>query len=150
MLTDRTFRVRFGDTLFPSFDQVGVVPKGSVLSVLCFTLAVYDIVIALDEVRCSLFVYNFVIYLSSSTLPSAIRRMQLAINRVADWTDFHRFRFSVEKSHVVLSLVFPEPFFTLYGRPLSVVREVRILGMIFDERLTWAPHLGSSYMSKSS
>ena len=62
------------------------------------------------------------------------------INRVADWTDSHGFRFSVEKSHTVLCRrtrrVFPEPFLTLYGRPLSVIHEVRFLGMMFDERLT--------------
>ena len=37
--------------------------------------------------------------------------------------------------------VFPKPSLTLYGLPLSAVREVRFLGMIFDERLTWALHL---------
>ena len=71
--------------------------------------------------------------------------MQLAVNRVADWTDSHGFHFFVEKSHSVLfrrtRRVFPEPPLTLYGRLLSVVHEVRFLGMIFDERLTWVPHL---------
>ena len=66
--------------------------------------------------------------------------MQLAINRVTDWTDFHGFHFSVEKSHAVLfrltQRVFPKPSLTLYGRPLSVAREVSFLGMIIDE-----PHL---------
>ena len=51
------------------------------------------------------------------------------------------------RSHAVLfrrtRLVFPEPSLTLYGRLLSVVREVYFLGMIFDERLTWSPHLRS-------
>ena len=77
--------------------------------------------------------------MSGSTLTSEVRQIQLAINRVADWTDSHGFRFSVEKSHAVLfrrtRRVFPEPSLTLYGRPLSVVREVRFLDMIF-ERLT--------------
>ena len=66
--------------------------------------------------------------------------MQLVINRVADWTDCHGFCYSVEKSHAILfrrtRRVFPESCHTLYGRSLSVVREVRFLGMIFDERLT--------------
>ena len=79
-------------------------------------------------------------------MASAFRRIQLSINRVADWTDSHGFRFFVEKSHGFLfrrtRCVFPEPSLTLYGRPLSVVREVRFLGMI-DERLTWVPHLRS-------
>ena len=61
--------------------------------------------------------------------------MQMAIRKVADWTDFHGFRFSVEKYHAVLfrrtRRVFPEPSLTLNDRNLSVVREVRFLGLIF-------------------
>ena len=52
----------------------------------------------------------------------------------------------MEKSHVVLFChtrrVFPEPSLTLYGRLLSVVREVRFLGMI-DEGLNCVTHLRS-------
>ena len=33
---------------------------------------------------------------------SAIRRIKMAINRVAEWTDSHGFSFSMEKYHVVL------------------------------------------------
>ena len=65
--------------------------------------------------------------------------MQLAINWVTGWTDSHGFCFYVEKPHAVLFLrtrcVFPEPSPTIYGRPLSVVREIRFLGMIFNENL---------------
>ena len=46
--------------------------------------------------------------------------------------------------------VFPEPSLTLYGRPISLVREVRFLGMIFDERLTWVPHLRSLCLARQS
>ena len=77
--------------------------------------------------------------------------MQLAINRVADWADSHGFRFSVENSHAVLFLrirrVFPVPPLNLYGRPLSVVLEVRFLGMIFNGRLTWVLHLKSLHLA---
>ena len=113
------------------------------LSVLCFALAINDIITAVpDGVNCSLYVDDFILYLSilGSTLLSAFRRMQLAINRVADWTESHGFRFSVVKSHAVLfrrtRRVFLEPFLTFYGRFLSVVHEARFLGMIFDKCLT--------------
>ena len=88
LLTYRTFRVGVGDTPSPSFDQIEGVPQGSVLSALCFALVINDIITAVpDGVSCPLYVDDFVLYLSGSTLPSAFRRMQLAINRVADWTD---------------------------------------------------------------
>ena len=132
MLSNRTFRVRVGDTLSPSFDQIKGVPQGSVLSVLCFALAINDIVNAVpDGVSCSFYVDDFALYLSGSSLPSAVRRMQLANNRVDDWTDSHGFRFSVDKSHVLFRCtrrVFPEPSLTLYGRScLGFMRFVSLL-----------------------
>ena len=103
LLINRTFRVRVGDTLSPSFDEVEGVPQGSVLSVLCFAIAINDIVTAVpDGVSCSLYVDDLVLYLSGSILTFAVRRMQLTINRVANWTDSQGSRFSVEKSHSVL------------------------------------------------
>ena len=84
-MTHHTFRVRVEDTLSPSFDQIEGVPQGSVLHVLCFALAINDIVTVVpDGVGCSLYVDDFVLYLSTSTLSSTVRRMQLAINRVDD------------------------------------------------------------------
>ena len=75
--------------------------------VLCFTIPINDIVSAVpDGVSSSLYVGDFVLYSSGSTFLSAVptdrRMMQLAINRVADWTDTHGFRFSMEKSHAVI------------------------------------------------
>ena len=57
LLTIRNFRVRVGDTLSPSFDQIEGIPQGSVLRVLCFALAFNDIVTAVPkEVSCSFYV----------------------------------------------------------------------------------------------
>ena len=49
LLTNRTFRVRVGDTLSPSFDQIEGVSQGGVLSVLCFALAINNIVTAVPD-----------------------------------------------------------------------------------------------------
>ena len=87
LLVNRTYGVRVGDTFSLSFDQVEGVPQGSVLSVLCLALAINDIVTTVaDRVSCTLYVDDFILYLSGSALPSAVRLMQLAINRVTDWT----------------------------------------------------------------
>ena len=132
MLTNRTFRFRVGDTLSPSFDQIESFPQGSVLSVLCFARAINDIVTAVPKgVSCSLYVDNFDLYLSGSTLAFAVHRMQVAINRVAGWTDSHGFRFPVEKSHaVVLDVSFWNNI--IHSTVVLEVREVHFIGMIFD------------------
>ena len=83
-LVNRTFCVRVGCTLSLSFDQVEGVPQHSILSVFYFILAISDVTAVLNGVSCSLYIDNFVLYLRGSTLPFAVRRMQLAINRVSD------------------------------------------------------------------
>ena len=55
-----------------------------------FGLAINDIVTAVpDGISCSLYIEDFVLYLSGSTLPSTFRLMQLAINNVLP-LDLHR------------------------------------------------------------
>ena len=49
LLINRTFCVRVGYILSPSFDQVEGVPQGSVLSALCFPLAINHIVAAVTD-----------------------------------------------------------------------------------------------------
>ena len=79
-MINRIFRVRVGDTLSPSFDQIEGVSQGSVLNVLCLTLAINDSITAIPNgFSCSLYIDDFVSYVSGSTLPSAFRRMQLPL-----------------------------------------------------------------------
>ena len=68
MLTNHAFHVQVGDTLSPSFDHIEGVPQSSVFSVLCFALAINDIVIAVPVgVSCSFYIGDFVLYLSGLT-----------------------------------------------------------------------------------
>ena len=67
------------------FCEIEGVSQCSILSVLSFALAINDIVTAIpDGVSSSLYVDDFVLYLSGSTLHFAARWMQLAINSVAN------------------------------------------------------------------
>ena len=74
-----------------------------VLSVLCIALDIKDIITAVPNgVICSFYVNDFVLHLSGSILPSALPWLQLVINMIADWADFHGLWFSVEKYHAIL------------------------------------------------
>ena len=146
LFSDRSFSVRVGSTLSRTFSQVEGVPQGSVLSVLCFALAFNDVVSALPPgIQCSLYVDDFAIYVSGSYLSSLERRLQLAINAVVDWADLHGFRFSESKSVALLfhrwRSVAPVPSLFLRASRIRVVEEARFLGLLFDKRLTWAPHI---------
>ena len=58
-----------------------------------FAQVINDIVASvLNGVRCSLYVDDFILYLSSSHMPTTLSRMQLAINRVVDVGSIVEFR----------------------------------------------------------
>ena len=75
----------------------------------------------------------------------AERKVQLAINQISSWANKKGFKFSTSKSVVVhfcrIRGVHPDPDLYLYDQRISCVEEARFLGLIFDKRLTWMPHL---------
>lgn len=145
-LRDRTFRVRVGTALSRIFVQEEGVPQGSVLSVTLFGLAINGIAYNLPpDIHCSLYVDDLSISYASPRLDVAERHIQLALNRVTRWADSHGFHFSPAKTLTMhfsrVRGAFREPDLYLYGNRLPVVEQTRFLGVIFDSRLTWVPHL---------
>ena len=35
----------------------------------------------------------------------------------------------------------PDPFFNIYGSPIPVVEEAKFLGLLFDKKLSFIPHI---------
>ncbi|XP_064120742.1 uncharacterized protein LOC135225338 [Macrobrachium nipponense] len=55
--------------------------------------------------------------------------MQLAINRIVEWAEKKGFKFSTSKTVAV------------HDQRISCKEETRFLGLLFDKRMTWVPHL---------
>ena len=75
------------------------------------------------------------------------RKLQLAINKVSRWADERGFRFSASKTVAMhfcrIRGIHPDPDLYLSNRRISCVDSTRYLGLVFDTRLTWVPHLRS-------
>nr|BDT63038.1 MAG: hypothetical protein [Trachysalambria curvirostris nimavirus] len=144
-LTERKFRVRVGDSLSDQYVQQEGVPQGSILSVTLFAIAINDIVKAVPRaVSCSLYVDDFTLYCSGGSLKDVQNHMQTAVNQVSQWATYHGFKFSPNKS---VAMHFRKrrgnfhPSLFLGANPLQFVEEVKFLGLTFDPRLTWVPHI---------
>ena len=145
-LADRTFKVKVGHELSNPVTQHEGVPQGSVLSCTLFALAINGLASCMPtSVETSLYVDDFAIFTSSAHLPSAERRIQLAVNAADDWTKAHGFKFSEAKTvsmHFTrLRGVFPAPSLKLGRTSLRHVTETRFLGMTFDPKLYWTTHI---------
>ena len=93
----------------------------------------------------TLFVDNLSLSFSASTMALAERRIQLGINNVVKWADTNGFKFSYNKTGVIhfckIRKFYLDPDLYLKNHRIPCVEETRFLGLIFDKKLTWVPHL---------
>ena len=101
-LNDRYIKVKIGKYISKSFKQEEGVPQGSVLSVTCFSVAINKIVEKVSSpVKCSLFVDDFLMYVSSYDAIAACNYLQKSITEVTKWADENGFKFSTSKTVAV-------------------------------------------------
>ena len=145
-LKDRKFQVRLNSEYSDLFEQEMGVPQGSILSVTLFALKINSIVKALcPGVECSLYVDDFLICYRSKYIHIIERHLQRCLNKLQTWADTNGFKFSESKTVCVhfcrLHSCVSEPCLNLNGNCIPVVEETKFLGMIFDRKLSFIPHL---------
>ena len=73
------------------------------------------------------------------------RHLQQSINRIEDWTTNNGFKFSKSKTQCVhfckLRRIHNDPVLYLYESPIPVVEDTKFLGVIFDRKLSFIPHI---------
>ena len=145
-LNDRNFRVRIGAILSDEYEQEMGVPQGCILSVTLFCLKINSIVkTLLPDTECSLYVDDFLIFFHSRHMPTIERHLQRVLNKLQVWADENGFKFSTSKTVVMhycrMKKEHSHPELFLNNTALPVVEETKFLGLIFDSKLTFIPHL---------
>ena len=145
-LSDRQFRVRVGSTLSNLHEQEMGVPQGSILSVTLFNVKINSIIKCVsNNMNCSLYVDDFLLCYRSKTMNNAERNLQMSLNKVNNWALENGFRFSKTKTQCVhfcrQRSCYREPDLTIGGVKIPTADEVKFLGIIFDRKLTFIPHI---------
>ena len=117
-----------------------------ILSVTLFGLKINSIVKAISPgVECSLYVDDFLICYRSKHIHIIERHLQQCLNKLANWADTNGFKFSPSKTVCIhfckLRKPHPEPSLLLNGTPVPVVEETKFLGVVFDRKLSFIPHI---------
>ena len=141
-LADRTIQVRVGSFLSDEYDQEQGVPQGGVLSTTLFSIKINDIEKCLGNLTdCSLYVDDFSICNRSKSMGTIERQLQHNLNKTENWAT----SFSKSKTQCVhfyqLRIQHDDPVLHLYGSPIPVVKESKFLGMVFDRKLSFIPHI---------
>ena len=145
-LSNKEFKVHVGSTLSEAHNQEQGVPQGSILSVTLFSLKINNIVKCLNPgVDCSLYVDDFLICYRSKNMNTIERQLQLNLNKIQKWSTENGFKFSKSKTVCMhfchLRKAHNDPILTLDGTPIPVVEENKFLGVIFDRKLSFIPHI---------
>ena len=91
-------------------------------------------------VECSLYVDDFVIMYRSPTIDAIQRKLQRTIHRLEKWTilPFPRIRLAM---HFCPNKKCMDPVLKLGNDPIQFVKEAKFLGLIWDTKLTFEPHI---------
>ena len=93
-----------------------------------------------ENVNNSLYADDGALWTTSASLPEAVSRLQIALDRIAEWSHTWGLSVSPTKINAIIFTLCrppsPPPLF-LSNSTLSYVSHVRFLGLIFDRHLTW-------------
>ena len=121
------------------------VPQGSILSPTLFNIKINNIVKCVNDTDSSLYVDDFGIFYKSKNMENIEFRLQRCLNKVETWATENGFKFSKTKTQCVhfcqLRGLHPDPVLNIYGSPIPVVEEAKFLGLLFDKKLSFIPHI---------
>ena len=140
---DRSFRTLIDTDLKPQ--EVGV-PQGSILSVSLFIIKINSVTSCLPpEIKGSLYVDNFLICFNSKNMTTIERKIQQCINKIQKWTTENGFTISNSKTKCVhfcqIHKMHNHPKLTLNNTEIPITDEHKFLGIIFDSKLSFFPHI---------
>ncbi|GFX07127.1 putative RNA-directed DNA polymerase from transposon X-element [Trichonephila clavipes] len=145
-LAVRYFNVRIGHSSSHKFIQDQGVPQGSVLSVTLFNIHMSNILHQLPpSVRGMLYVDDLQVSCQGSDMRLIERQLQTTVNRLVQWCDQNGHTISPSKSSCVHFCrkrnLHPDPSIHIGYIQIPVVSAVHFLGVIFDCKLTFLPHV---------
>ena len=147
-LEDRQFQVRIGSVLSNLFENEEGVPQGGVLSVTLFGIKINGIAEQIDDrLLKALFVDDLSTCFRGRSMDLIERQLQNTINKLQVWALENGFKFSTAKCKI-LHFVPPyerrkirDPELVIDGQPIEVAEEVKFLGLLWDSKMTFAPHI---------
>lgn len=145
-LTPRFFRVKIGSNTSQQCTQENGVPQGSPLSVTLFAIAINKLASSIPPpIRYCLYVDDLTIFYSCQSIEALHVSLQETVVTLTRAAENLGFRFSPSKTQAIhfcrLRKPHDLPPLLIHGNQIEFKSQVKLLGITFDEKLRWHPHI---------
>ena len=143
-LTERKQRTRFNDFVSGSMDNGLGVPQGSVLGPVLFILYINDMKRVLRFCDINLFADDTVLFITARNLEEAVLHLNEDLLSLARWLKFKKLKLNISKTkYMIISSANAraDVNISIDGETLERVREIKYLGVIIDDKLTFKSHI---------
>lgn len=148
-LSSRSLVVKVGNAVSDLVFLLAGTPQGSVLSPILFNAYMDDLwPLIPNGVELLQYADDVCIYVSGSDPEACSRKIQEALDVIERWAGVWRIAMAPEKSNWLLFSRCPRHKqatikLQMYGKEIPKCKQIKFLGVLFDERLTWKAYLDS-------
>ena len=139
-LSNRMQCVRMGNCQSKCLNMICGLPQGSVLSPKLFSIYINDICKTSQLLRFILFADDTNIFASGANLQQLLQTVTLEFSKVNQWLKQNKLALNLNKSKfIIFSNCNPnsQARIQLEGIDIERVHEIKFLGVIIDEKITW-------------
>ena len=127
-----------------SFRVSGVVPQGSIIGPVLYSLFINDLPISLpSSVSCSLYADDLAIWSSSPSVPTAVEATQGALIILKRWSEYWCLPINPSKCEASFLVDPHQANFLLFNSRLHFNHAPTFLGVTFDRTLSFSKHVSS-------
>ena len=139
-LTDRQQRVKIGNVFSSTLPVTSGAPQGSLLGPFLFVLYCHDVKPANDCT--SLFMYADdiceVCPIFKDDYALSVQNVSVEFENIHSWSVSNSLRLNSDKTRALC--IRKKNFDVIFPFPFSIVESCKLLGVIWNERLTWTSH----------
>ena len=146
-LTDRKVRIGYMGEVWEKSTTKGCV-QGSIGGPFLWNLLLDTLLTDLERtgVRCQAFADDVVLLFSGHSTPDLQAEVEEALNMVTRWGAKHKLKFAAHKTNAMVltkKLKFDAPVLHMNGETLQLVDQIRLLGLVLDNKLAFNAHVTS-------
>lgn len=147
-MSNRKFKVMLGNVSSEVFNQDNGVPQGSILSVYLFLIGINNLLnCIIHPAEGYLFADDLVVLVQGKKIKQMETILNKTLKEIEKWSNSCGLTFSINKMSCItfsrLRKPAPDPILSLHNSRIPIADQHKFLGVIFDKRLSFVPHITS-------